>query len=128
MFQIDATQMSTLEAALKRSMPVLCQEFLRREHGAWVASQTQADIDHFCKTTMAFAAHCKLASYASLERLLEQRVLGRMPTQFTAWQKMVLTRQGYTEEMRMTQFLETLSEKEQPVLITLETDLAAIQP
>ena len=119
--------MAALEAQLKASLPQLCEAFLRQKHATWSATKTQAEIDHFCATTLAFAAHCNLTSVASIDILLEQRVLGRMSAPFSEWQKMLLTRPGRTEESRLSEFLETLSSKDQPILINLNTDLDALK-
>jgi len=127
MLRISKAQFEVMKTSFKNSEMRWAIGLLNRNHAAWCAQRSPEEIMEICTNTLNFAQQCDIHSKPSLQCLLELYATGRWPSLFSEWQKLLLTRQGFTEETRLAQFLETLSGSDQRFLISLDTDLSTLE-
>jgi hypothetical protein len=126
MLRISQTQMALMEAAKKGENEAWAVSYLQESHSDWCAQRSADEVTGFCLQTLAFAYRCRLYARDNLAILLNLRVTGRLPAPFSEWQKIALTREGFSEKHRFAQFMETLSGSHSRILISLQTDLNSL--
>ncbi len=127
MLRIDSDQMSAIEAGHRAGEPAWAAARLKTLRPDWCATRSDEALHQFCTETLAFARACAFEQRSSFEQLLLWRADARLPSPFSEWHKLLLTRPGFDEATRLQQFEQALDSPQQPVLIALDTDLAALR-
>ncbi len=127
MLRIDAEQMLAIEGLHRAGEPFWAASRLKTLRPQWCASRSDEALLQFCRETLGFARACQFHQRSSFERLLLWRADARLPSPFSDWHKLLLTRRGFDEDTRLQQFEQALDSPQDLVLISLDTDLAALR-
>jgi hypothetical protein len=127
MIKISGQQLQAFSTAREQSFIARGVAHLRKHHAAWCGKRDDKDLAAHVRAVVAFARNHGVTRAHNVLELMDLQVQRRFTAPLNSYLRYRLTQRGFDEDTRVHHFAWALTQPQQPVVISLDTDLDALE-
>ena len=125
--KIQTTQLAELSQLGKQRFVQQCVQHLRTVHYEQCAGRDHAGLQAYVEAMLVFAAKHRISQQECVLRLLDLQVTLQYPSHLPRYQHYRLTQREFDEPTRVHNFEVALRAGRNPILVSLDSDLRALE-
>jgi hypothetical protein len=127
MITISRQQLQALSTAQEQRFIARGVAHLRQHHAGWCGKRDDKDLAALVRAMVTFARDHGVKQAHNVLMLIDLQVRLRFAVPLTSYLRYRLTQRGFDEDTRVHHFAWALSQPDRPVVISLATDLDALE-